>query len=936
MSTKSNTQKTAENGTSKNGTSKNGAAKDEALLKRIAELEKELNQATMDSYMKDAVNTGWASIEFTPEGIILDVNDNWVKTLGYSRKEMVGQHHRMFCDEEYASSAEYKKFWKDLGSGKIYSGEFKRYKKGDEPFYINASYTPVKDEDGNVVKIIKIAADITEMTEIRQKGEGIKNAVDTGWASIEFTPDGTILDVNENWVKTLGYTRDEMVGQHHRMFCDEAYANSAEYKKFWKDLGDGHVNAGEFKRFKNGGEPFFINASYTPVKDREGKVVRVIKIAADITEMTEIRQKGEGIKAAVDTGWACIEFEPDGTIITANQNFIDTMGFAEVSEISGQHHRIFCEEAYANSTVYKDFWKDLANGEVRNGEFKRLTKDGREVYLQASYTPIKNDEGKVVKVIKIATEITEQKKLNADYVGQIDSVKKAQAVIEFNLDGTIIDANDNFLNSVGYELSEIQGKHHRIFCDPKYAASAEYKDFWAAFNRGEYSVGEFERFDKNGNSLWLQANYNPIFDLNGKPFKVVKYATDITAQKQAMHELQRVIKVVIEDGNLRERADVSGATGAELDLLSSINSLLEGIANPVLQVSEVISALANGDLTQEINLESKGDIRSMAEALSSAMLNLNNLLLDINESSTLLASSSEQMLTKSDQMQGTTQEVASAIGQMAEGVQDQARQIDESSKLIEAVRQAAEKMAGQAETINVAANNGQANAKRGVDTLQKVVHSMSQIEGAANITSQSIEVLTERSEEIARTLNVITDIAGQTNLLALNAAIEAARAGDAGRGFAVVAEEIRKLAEDSRTSAGDIETVIKAVEKDIAQAGKAIQEMGQSVSSGNESSKEAESVFVEIDQSISETLGLSEEVLGATESQKAGIEETVKNIEKIVIVSEETSSGTEEIATSSKDLSNGMTEFNSSSKGLADIANQLQLGVSKFKLRTNA
>lgn len=809
MSTKSTTTETPTI-----ETARNGKTKDEALLQRVAELETELERSALDSYMRDAVNTGWASIEFTPDGIILDVNDNWVKTLGYSRKEMVGQHHKMFCSDEYVS-----------------------------------------------------------------------------------TP---------------------------------------EYKKFWKDLGEGHLNAGEFKRYKKGGDPLYINASYTPVKDEDGNVIRIIKIASDITEMTEMRRKGEAIKSAVDTGWASIEFEPDGTIITANTNFTETMGYGGEDEIAGQHHRIFCEEDYANSAVYKDFWKQLGVGHLQTGEFKRLTKDGREVYLQASYTPIKDDLGTVVKVIKIATEVTEQKKMNADFIGQIESVKKAQAVIEFNLDGTVIDANDNFLNAVGYQMAEVKGKHHRIFCDPKYAASDDYKEFWAALNRGEYSVGEFERLDKSGNSIWLQATYNPILDLNGNPYKVVKYATDITAQKKAMQELGRVVKVVIEEGNLRERADISGATGAELDLLTSLNNLLEGIANPVLQVSEVISALANGDLTQEISMDSKGDIRSMAEGLSSAMLNLNNLLLDINESSTLLASSSEQMLTKSDQMQGTTQEVASAIGQMAEGVQDQARQIDESSKLIEAVRQAAERMAGQAETINVAANNGQSNAKRGMGTIQKVVESMSQIEGAANITSQSIEVLTERSEEIARTLNVITDIAGQTNLLALNAAIEAARAGDAGRGFAVVAEEIRKLAEDSRTSAGDIETVIKAVEKDIAQAGKAIQEMGHSVASGNEASKEAETVFVEIDQSISETLGLSEDVLGATESQKEGIEETVKNIEKIVIVSEETSSGTEEIATSSKDLSNGMTEFNSSSKGLADIANQLQLGVSKFKLRTSA
>ncbi len=208
-----------------------------------------------------------------------------------------------------------------------------------------------------------------------------------------------------------------------------------------------------------------------------------------------------------------------------------------------------------------------------------------------------------------------------------------------------------------------------------------------------------------------------------------------------------------------------------------------------------------------------------------------------------------------------------------------------------------------------------------------------------NTSKQSLETMSytdkmvEQFDAIFKLLTQVEGLASQTNLLALNAAIEAARAGDAGRGFAVVAEEIRKLAEDSRTSAKDIEKVIKAVAKDIMQAGKAIDEMGVSVKTGNAASKESEAVFQEIDKSILETLNISVEVLKGTEEQKVSIDETVKNIEKIVIVAEETSSGTEEIATSSKDLSNGMNEFNSSSKGLADIADQLQAGVSKFKLK---
>jgi len=239
----------------------------------------------------------------------------------------------------------------------------------------------------------------------------------------------------------------------------------------------------------------------------------------------------------------------------------------------------------------------------------------------------------------------------------------------------------------------------------------------------------------------------------------------------------------------------------------------------------------------------------------------------------------------------------------------------------------------KSDMINKAAKNGQESSNGGLSIVQKVVENMIEIQGSADTTSDSINVLNERSEEIALTLNVITDIAAQTNLLALNAAIEAARAGEAGRGFAVVAEEIRKLAEDSRNSAVDIQKVITAVQKDINQAGKAIDTMGSSVKNGNQASKEAEEVFGVIQKSTAETLALSEEIQQATVKQKDSTKTTVKNIEQIVVVSEETAAGSEEVATSSKELSQGMDEVTSTSQQLSEVAEQLKEGVSKFTLK---
>ena len=343
--------------------------------------------------------------------------------------------------------------------------------------------------------------------------------------------------------------------------------------------------------------------------------------------------------------------------------------------------------------------------------------------------------------------------------------------------------------------------------------------------------------------------------------------------------------------------------------------------------------LSKGDLSKEFNINANGDFKELGDAYNNATENLNNLMGNLKDIAHLVASSAEELLTKSDQMQMTTQEVASAIQEMAEGAHQQAQQTDETSKLVEEVLHSANEMGIQSDSIKKAAETGQSSAKDGLTTVQKVVENMGDIQSSADVTSKSIDVLTERSEEIARTLNVITDIAAQTNLLALNAAIEAARAGDAGRGFAVVAEEIRKLAEDSRKSAVDIQRVVKAVQKDVNQAGKAIDEMKTSVKSGTQASQAAEKVFEVIGQSTNETYILSDLIQKATVIQKEAINETVKNIEKIVVVSEESAAGSEQIATSSRDLSLGMDEVNATSKQLATAANELNDGVSRFILR---
>ena len=248
---------------------------------------------------------------------------------------------------------------------------------------------------------------------------------------------------------------------------------------------------------------------------------------------------------AINKSQGIVEFEMDGTIYNANQYFLDLMGYT-LDEIKGKHHRIFCEEEFTRSKEYTDFWKKLGRGEYDSGEYLRKSKDGHDVFIQATYNPIFDSDGKPYKVFKIASDISDYKKVSNEAQSKASAIDKSLGTIEFNLDGTIITANKNFLDLMGYSLQEIQGKHHRIFCDPVYTDSQQYKDFWKKLGSGEFDAGEYQRLAKNGREVHIQATYNPVLDLKGKPYKVLKVASDITEKKKLSVERAKQAAMIME------------------------------------------------------------------------------------------------------------------------------------------------------------------------------------------------------------------------------------------------------------------------------------------------------------------------------------------------------------------------------------------------------
>ncbi|WP_187262432.1 HAMP domain-containing protein [Pontibacter beigongshangensis] len=397
-------------------------------------------------------------------------------------------------------------------------------------------------------------------------------------------------------------------------------------------------------------------------------------------------------------------------------------------------------------------------------------------------------------------------------------------------------------------------------------------------------------------------------------------------------EVSRVARVAGVEGKLTERATLQGVGGSWKELVDTLNDLLESIVTPVLEVSRVVRAISEGDLTQKVEAQTAGDILDMANALNLAVDNLNALLGEINDSSLVVGSSSEEMAGKGLEMNRVTLDVALAMQQMAEGAQNQALKTDQAFKLIEEIMKGTKETANRAEVVNKAALLGEETSQLGLKTVAEVVKNMEEISSSAALTAKTIDVLSTRSQEISKSLGVITDIASQTNLLALNAAIEAARAGEAGRGFAVVAEEIRKLAEGSRKSASEIATLVDDVKKDTASAATAISTMEGRVLKGKNATFEASGAFKNIAATSGETLRSAQDILTATEVQKSSIGDVVKYVEEVVAIAEQTASGTQQVASTAKQLSGSMQELTSSSQNLNDIAADLQISISAFKL----
>jgi methyl-accepting chemotaxis protein len=473
------------------------------------------------------------------------------------------------------------------------------------------------------------------------------------------------------------------------------------------------------------------------------------------------------VLTAVDKSQAMIEFSMAGEVLAANANFLAAMGYS-LAEIKGKHHSLFVDPQYRASSEYRSFWEKLQAGEFMAGQFRRIAKDGTTIWLQATYTPILDGAGKPVKVIKFASDITAQKRHDADLEGRMAAVDKVQAVIEFDLTGKILSANENFLQAMGYRMEEIKGQHHSMFVDPAERGSATYLDFWDKLRRGEFVADRFKRIGKDQREVWIQARYSPVLDVDGKPCKVVKFATDITDQVRATRVLGEVVGTVVDavrNKDLTARVDTRGIPADLVSLGQGLNDLLDALTGVIEAVQD--SSDDTMAATTEIQTGSQdlaGRTEQQAASLEETAATTEQLAASVKTG----AQSARQAVAHAEEARSVAEEggriVATAVESMT--------RIEQASTKISEITDVIEEIAFQTNllALNAAVEAARAgDAGKGFAVVAAEVRTLAQRSSVAakdigGLISSSTEQVTDgvrRVKEAGATLVRIVDASGK-------------------------------------------------------------------------------------------------------------------------------------------------------------------------------
>ena len=791
----------------------------------------------------------------------------------------------------------------------------------------------------------------------------LKSEINKARAIVELNGQGVITHVNANLCKSLGYVETDLTGQHHRVLLSRAETTKPDYDKFWNGLRTGSSQVGAFKLANKSGRDVWFQGYYAPVMD--GTELR--KVVAYLTDITADKERNiilQEEEDALNSSFGVMECDLQGHILECNQQFLAPLEYTH-DELVGKHVSVFLKLPTAQSPEYKQMWEKLNRGENTKLEICRVSKTGKEYWFSSSYVPISNAEGDLVKVKVYSYCITEEKRIALNYQGQVDAVNRAQAVIEFDLDGHILQVNNNFQKLTGYALNEVVGKHHSILVSERHKNSQEYKDFWARLKKGETDAGVYHRYGKQGQDIWLQASYNPILGIDGKPVKVVKFATDITKAVLADREQSKKAREALMIKNALESSSNNLMVADKEGIITYMNpSALELMRASTSTFRKAFNSFdADKVIGQSFDLfhQNAGHQRNLLSGLTGkhvSEMQIGDMFFKLT-ANPIFDNEGERLGTVVEWINETQEkrienQIAEALRLAVAG--DVTYRLDTSiasgpavdtmnaiNQLLEIMNDVLISVREAGETINTAAheissgnNDLSSRTEQQASNLEETASSMEQLsstvkqnaenarqanqmaEAASQVAIRGGDVvgnvvttmsaINESARKIEDIISVIDGIAFQTNILALNAAVEAARAGEQGRGFAVVAGEVRNLAQRSASAAKEIKELITDSVSKTAEGTKLVESAGATMH--------------EVVTSVQRVTDIMSEITAASAEQSAGIGQVNDAVNHMDEVTQQNAALVEEAA--------------AAAESLVEQASTLMDTVNRFKLRGGA
>lgn len=517
-----------------------------------------------------AINNYLATLELDLNGYILEANPIFLDIFRYNFEEIKEQSYDIFILNTDRNTQDYQLFWEQLQRGKTRKGEFRLMNKHSKEIWLNASFTPIKDEFGKYKKVLMLAIDITKPKKLNIDYIGQIESLNKSQAIIDFDINGRINYANDIFLKLLKYDLEDILGKHHSVLLSEKNKNSEFYANFWKKLSNGEFINGRFQYVAKDNTEIWVRGSYNPIKNTDEEVHKIIQFAQfvgeekrleeqmtktndrlrkqnlkikeqnqetqeKVKELTSEREKSRNIQAelkgeteAINRTLASISYNEYGFILDANDDFLKIMEY-ELEELNGEHHSLFVSQQDKESNLQKQLWIDLRIGKPQYKEDKYISKSGKEVWLKTSYTPITDERGKIIKVLQLAINLTQEKDFITSYREERKALIFSVGMVEFDIYGTITQINNIYLSMLGYtSTDEVIGKHHALFVDKEDKNKEEYYFFWEKLRKGEVIKDTFLRIQKNGTNIFIESTYNPILDYNGNVSKIICLATKTT------------------------------------------------------------------------------------------------------------------------------------------------------------------------------------------------------------------------------------------------------------------------------------------------------------------------------------------------------------------------------------------------------------------------